>query len=206
MRRSAYFYILSFTLLETICLSNLEAAPRYNSQSDSVDVLRHEISNLQSEINVFDAKFKNIEDMLSTLQSKVDKTSQDSKESLRGKTDSIDSKIQSFSADIRELQNHANQSTTALESYKKKIADLEKSIAEQNRTIDHLKSAIKSMLDVVAPGHAPLSDGEQLYQVKDGDSLGIIAQKFKVSIKEIKALNGLKNDVIIVGQKLKIPK
>ncbi len=44
-----------------------------------------------------------------------------------------------------------------------------------------------------------------LYTVKKNDTLGHIALRFGVSVKELKQANGLKNDLIKVGQKLRIP-
>lgn len=44
------------------------------------------------------------------------------------------------------------------------------------------------------------------YTVQRGDTLGAIAQAFGVSVKQLKAANGLENDLIIEGQKLVIPK
>ena len=43
------------------------------------------------------------------------------------------------------------------------------------------------------------------YIVKGGDNLSKIARKYGTTVKEIKALNGLKNNNIIVGKKLKVP-
>ncbi|TDM50004.1 LysM peptidoglycan-binding domain-containing protein [Macrococcoides goetzii] len=43
------------------------------------------------------------------------------------------------------------------------------------------------------------------YIVKAGDSLGLIAQKYKTTVAKIKSLNGLKSDLIHPKQKLKIP-
>jgi LysM repeat protein len=44
-----------------------------------------------------------------------------------------------------------------------------------------------------------------LYEVKHGDALILIGKKFGLTVEQIKAFNGLKNDMIRVGQKLKIP-
>lgn len=44
----------------------------------------------------------------------------------------------------------------------------------------------------------------ETYRVKSGDTLGKIAAKHKVSVNRLKTLNGLKNDRIYVGQRLKI--
>jgi stage VI sporulation protein D len=44
------------------------------------------------------------------------------------------------------------------------------------------------------------------YTVKRGDTLDSIAKKFGVSVDELKKVNGLKSDEILMGQRLKIPK
>ncbi|MBM87944.1 MAG: N-acetylmuramoyl-L-alanine amidase [Gammaproteobacteria bacterium] len=41
--------------------------------------------------------------------------------------------------------------------------------------------------------------------VKSGDSLSVIAERFGITIRELKALNGLSSNTIIIGQELKLP-
>lgn len=43
------------------------------------------------------------------------------------------------------------------------------------------------------------------YEVKRGDSISVIAQRYGVSSRELRELNNLRNDVIHVGQELAIP-
>ena len=47
-------------------------------------------------------------------------------------------------------------------------------------------------------------NGVTYYKIKEGDTLGGIAKKFRVSVKQLKAWNGLKSDMIRVGKTLKI--
>ena len=50
------------------------------------------------------------------------------------------------------------------------------------------------------------ADGEQMYTVQSGDNLTKIAERFKTSVRAIRAANpNLTTDRITVGQKLKIP-
>lgn len=47
-------------------------------------------------------------------------------------------------------------------------------------------------------------NGVTYYKIKEGDTLGGIAAKFRVSVKQLKAWNGLKSDMIRAGKTLKI--
>ncbi len=50
------------------------------------------------------------------------------------------------------------------------------------------------------------SIGYKKHKVVSGESLSMLAQRYKVSVKEIKALNKLSSNVVRVGQTLKIPR
>jgi LysM repeat protein len=47
--------------------------------------------------------------------------------------------------------------------------------------------------------------GQQVYEVKSGENLTIIAKRFGTSVKAIRVANNLKSDSLKVSQKLKIP-
>ncbi|UKI28185.1 MAG: LysM peptidoglycan-binding domain-containing protein [Clostridium sp.] len=44
-----------------------------------------------------------------------------------------------------------------------------------------------------------------MYVVKSGDSLWSIARMFNSTVDEIKSLNGLKSNVLRIGQRLVVP-
>jgi hypothetical protein len=54
----------------------------------------------------------------------------------------------------------------------------------------------------IQPRPEPVVDGG--YTVQAGDTLSRIAKSFKTTVKALKELNGLKSDLILIGQKLKV--
>lgn len=68
-----------------------------------------------------------------------------------------------------------------------------------------LVSTVKPVSKPVAkPVKKPASGATATYKVVRGDYLGKIAPKFDMTVKELKSLNGLKSDLIKVGQVLKV--
>jgi LysM repeat protein len=57
----------------------------------------------------------------------------------------------------------------------------------------------------IPPTHAAEIKPRNIYLVKAGDSLPVIANKYSISIGELKVTNGLQSDVLIAGQKLWVP-
>jgi lipoprotein-anchoring transpeptidase ErfK/SrfK len=51
-----------------------------------------------------------------------------------------------------------------------------------------------------------VTESDLLYQVKSGDTLGKIAAAHNTTVELLKKANGIKRDIIQVGQKLKVPK
>lgn len=174
---------------------------------DRMEMMRHELGNHEAELRVFNDKVRNLEDALEEMRQQFDSAVQSQQEKLRGSETKIVSQEQSlkgFLSDLEKLQHHANDSSTVMEDYQKQIAQMESLIKFQAKNIDDLKTAMKSLMNALGDADEA-SEGYRLYQVQAGDSLGLIAQKHHITIKDIKEVNHLKNDTIIVGQKLKIP-
>jgi len=55
------------------------------------------------------------------------------------------------------------------------------------------------------PAQSQSQNNYTTYTVKSGDSLWAIANKYKTTVAVLKSINNLKSDVLMIGQKLKIP-
>ena len=55
------------------------------------------------------------------------------------------------------------------------------------------------------PDTSTSPSGETFYEIQTGDTLGIIAEKFGVSVEAIMSANGLINEFIYAGDQLRIP-
>lgn len=201
----------------------LEAAPKryFDDQAtvsmremrDSLDDLRHEVNNHETEIKTYEDKLHNLETIIDSFRQQSTDTAlahkdalKDSAATLEMKLNSLETTTKGLVADVKQFKNHANETASAMAQYKQKLTDLEKILEIQNQNIDSLQTAIKSLSDVLqVKSNLPLSSSDKLYKVAPGDSLEKIARKHQTSIQIIKDLNGLSNDKIIVGKTLKVP-
>lgn len=174
---------------------------------DRLEMMRHEIGNHEAELRVFNDKLRNMEDAIEDLRHQFDLTVQSQQDKLKGSETKIVSQentMKEFVTDLQKLQNHANDSTSVLENYEKQIIQMEEVMKSQTKNVDDLKAAVRALMDAMGGTDGSI-DGYRIYHVQPGDSLGVIAQKHSSTIRDIKDLNNLKSDTIIVGQKLKIP-
>lgn len=65
-------------------------------------------------------------------------------------------------------------------------------------------SMIFLMLLNLSPAHAA-NNPRNIYEVKSGDYLWKIANTYGTSVKDLKLINGLQSDLILAGQKLRVP-
>src|SRR5262245_56474222 len=97
--------LLAFFLL----FFNLEAAPQRGGQyyqdpnvivikgmHDSLENIRHEVSNHEVEIRIFDEKLKNFDVIIEGVRDQLHDTSKQHKELVKGNSASLESKIQSL--------------------------------------------------------------------------------------------------------------
>lgn len=175
----------------------------------NLDDLRHDTNCFQTELQILDGRIKYYENTLASLkqndlekhQARIEQISTQL-QLLEKKWASLDKNQQGDGKELHELASHANETTAALAQFKDRIGELEQEIFSQNRRFDEL-AKLKGNIETLAKGLR--IESFKLYKVKAGDSLEKIARLHKTSVEQIKKMNNLDQDLIVVGQELKIP-
>lgn len=175
----------------------------------NLDDLRHDINCFQTELQILDGRIKYYENTLASLkqndlekhQARIEQISQQI-QTLEKKWTSLDRTQQGDTKDLRDLSSQANETIAALSQFKDRIGELEQEIFSQNRRFDEL-AKLKGNIENLAKGLR--GESFKIYKVRAGDSLEKIARAHKTGVDQIKKLNGLDQDLIVVGQELKIP-
>ncbi len=174
----------------------------------NLDDLRHDIHCFQTELQILDGRIKYYENTLASLKQHDPEKQQSKIEQITSQIQSLEKKYLSIEknqkgelAELEELSSHANETTAALAQFKDRINELETEILSQNRRFDEL-AKLRGYIENLSKG---LNGESKLYRVKSGDSLEKIARFHKTAVEKIKKINHLDQDLIVVGQELKIP-
>lgn len=181
--------------------------------------LRHELSNHESEIRMFEEKLQNQETMIDQIRQQLANDLQTQKDytratsvNLEGKIENLDHSVKGLMTDLRQLKTQANDSVEVLTQYKQKFAEFGELIDVQNQHMANLETALRSIMDVLQAKEAATqlaaakaTETGKTYKVQSGDTLEKIARAHKVTVQILRDRNQLSSDRIVVGQTLKIP-
>jgi len=135
----------------------------------------------------------------------------------------VNSAIEDLQQDRSKLIQAVNANTLKVAELQKQNDELRAQInterKERAQAIDQLISKVSGMMSKTissatsapAPkssgGEGPAGSGEYVvYTVQSGDTLGVIAKAYGVTVDSVRKVNSMKNDNIRVGQKLYVPK
>lgn len=197
-----------------------------------INDLKHEMSNHETEIRIFENKLQSQETSFENFQQQLSDDIQSQRDYIRastinleGKTETINQSmmnledmVRGLTNDLRQMKIQSNDSVVVLGQHKQKIAELEGLLQTQSQHMQNLEVALQSMMEVWQAkesakeminkaSEATNKPGEsgRTYKVQAGDSLEKIARTQKVSVQALREINQLTNDRILVGQTLKLP-
>lgn len=175
--------------------------------------LKHDLNTSDIELHILEGKILDQEESIATMKQMINESQagklddlQRLLSSLNKKFISLEKKQESILSDLRQLGNHANDTTTALSQYKDKITEMEKSILFQNKKFEELAKLRENLNLFIKETAKASSSNYETYTIREGDSLKKISRNFSVSVEELKSLNKLKDDLIMTGQEILIPK
>lgn len=161
------------------------------------DNLKNQVHNLEAEQAALQQRLENFHVILENLQEQLQDQGKGQKEQQKKEAASLDIKIlslenmaKSLAADLKQLQNHANETAQSLQTLHQKQVNLE--------------SVIQTLMEALQV-KAELPGSGKPYKVKAGDSLEKIARAHGTTIQAIKTLNQMSTDKIVVGKTLLIP-
>lgn len=175
-----------------------------------IEELKHDLNTQQMQLGIYEGKLVHVDDVIDSLKIESNEKQKSTLEELEYHIAAIEKKLETYEArqkeiiaDLSQLETHANHTIKALSQYKEKIKEFEQMLSFHDEVINEV-SQLKRHLNHTAKIS---SEGRSLenYTVKSGDSLQRIARHYNTSIDDIKRLNGLKDDLIIVGQELTVP-
>lgn len=191
--------------------------PAFEEIFNLIDDMKVVTNNHESELNMFQEKLTNQEVALDDLWKQINELTQGSKDRMRSvveqlemKFANLESSLNTYNDEFVSIKNDLHQIT----QQKNKIHALEKMVEVQNQNVEHLQAALQALMDALQiKDVSVLSDDPYralplgaIYQVKPGDSLEKIARKNNTTVSKLKEINHLNDkDLIIVGQKLRIP-
>lgn len=210
-------WLFSFALLLLSSCTPLKSSPNderhqleltLHEVQTNLDDVRHDINCFQTELQILDGRIKYFENTLAALKQHDLEKQQARIEQMNSQVQALEKKWLGLeksqgrdSDELASLSSHANETTAALAQFKDRIIELEEEIHSQNRKFDEL-AKLQKHIDVLAKG---IQNDFKLHRVKPGDSLDKIARAHKTSVEKIKKINSLEQDLIVIGQELKIP-
>jgi LysM repeat protein len=173
--------------------------------------VKHALSSAKVEMQILEEKVKNQDQSVTTLKSSSSQKGQLQSDLsqqlslLEKRLTQLEKMQEKVGIDLRTLSSNANQGNQVLNQYKEKISSLEQEIVFQSKRLDEV-SKLKSTLSSLSKAMQGSSEGSsKSYQIKSGDSLEKIARRHNTTVDNLKKLNGLNHDKIVVGQEIQVP-
>jgi chromosome segregation ATPase len=202
-----------FALL--VSCSNLVVSQRSDKQQMefSVQKLKNEIEDLkqemkayQIEVGILEGKIMNHDEDLGYLQAqdlpgKNGGRSLDSQTLVEKKVLEIERTLDLLVRRFDRIEIESKEIAKSVGIYKQRFQDYEKFLQSQNDSIQELGKLKRNLKEIREDALETTP-----YRVRAGDSIDKIARQFGTTPEQLKKINQLHNDLILVGQEIRVPK
>jgi len=180
--------------------------------------LQHERQQMQERLQTMNSESSRSPQEVAALRADL-RAFQDSQRQLYGVIDELRQENHQRAQEIEQLRSlvaslESRVSTTDgkwrtdMSGFRERLAqDQQKAMSKLTTNLAEELERNMSQMRKAAAAQQAASQSQAFgeYTVQAGDTLSAISQAFRVSIKNLRDANGLKTDIIRVGQKLKIP-
>ncbi|ACZ32669.1 lysM domain protein [Chlamydia pneumoniae LPCoLN] len=198
MHAKLSFFILLSLLFSGIDCCRLHAAGR----SPSLQGVLAEIEDISAKLASHEVEIVMLSERLDEQDSKCQKWTAAKPETLAQKIRELESDQKALAKTLAVLTTSVKDLQTNLQSKLQEIQKDHRALAQDLRLV---RRSLLALVDSSSPGaYADFSDPvpENIYIVREGDSLSKIAKKYKLSVTELKKINKLDSDAIYAGQRL----
>ena len=175
-----------------------------------VDDLRYQFNSSTVELEILEGKIGGQETSIGGLDRRILEVTQQEQKPLREQIARLESAVgvaqrglENIWEDLKSFQTHANSTAATLGQYKAKLTKLEQMVAEQSSKAKHMVESLDIVQTLVSKAS---SMNAVSYTVRSGDSLDKIARQYSTTVEDLRKINSLRSDLIIVGQELQIPR
>ena len=215
-RQTTFIQTLT-ALIMALMLQGCTMFDSYYYEDEQQLQLKHERQQMQQRLQAANVESNRSTQEVAALRSDL-RTFQDSQRQLYGVIDELRQENHQRAQEIEQLRSlvaslESRVSTTDgkwrsdMSGFRERLAqDQQKAMSKLTTNLaEELERNMSQMRKAAAAQQAASPQGFGEYTVQRGDTLSAISQAFRVSIKSLRDANGLKSDIIQVGQKLKIP-
>ena len=214
-----YFLLFGFIFLAVGCSPVKSTSEDERHQAEltlhevqtNVDDFHHDLNCYKTDFHILESKLENQAATFAKLRETIQREYQGKIENLLVRLKEVESKnakTEEQSKEIllamKDLTRHADETAVALKQYRTRINDFEKTVIAQNLQLEEIKQ-MKGTLEEMATLLKSEEGTAALHRVRSGESLEKIAKQYNVSINSLKKINRLDEDLIMIGQELKIP-
>lgn len=175
----------------------------------NLDDLRHDTHCMVSEMQILDTRLK-------AFESQIEYVRYQELQNQRAKLQSLEQQIQNFEAKTAQFEKKvlssqegldslslfAKETSFALSQFKSKIEEIEGEMIDQSRRLETF-ARLKENIQMLSKSLR--LDSSKIHKVKSGETLEKIAKHYKTDVAQIKEMNQLNSDLIVIDQELKIP-
>lgn len=168
---------------------------------------KYHMSRLEVELEIIEGKADSLISSTRQLRQDMAKLNKNEKEFYQTTWVQYEAKLKelmsfetSLKDDLESYKEKAGTILSTLSHLKSKIDDNENALLKQSQEILHLQNSLTSLLDIVNES----DQGSMFYVVQSGDTLEKIAGEHRVSVEDLRQMNALSSNLIVVGQKLRL--